>query len=277
VALQGTIDTFAIPDVLRLLAATRKTGRLRVSGSRGSGAAWVEDGSVVDIEAAHAPHAGEPADALFELLRFEDGSFTFDVDLVCEDPRPACDVEDLLAEAEARLAEWREIEAVVPSLDAMVTLRRQLPGPEVTFDRERWATLVAIGAGTTVRRIGEELCLAELAVSRAVKDLVELGVAEVDTDLSPAPSVPTFVAATTAVPETSAAATSAPVTYVPSAVSEPGQDGAPGPGTSRADTSHGGEPAPRGSAVGVDEVRMIEGDDELNRGLLLKFLSSVKT
>lgn len=285
-ALQGTIDTFAIPDVLRLLAATRKTGRLRVSGSRGSGSAWVEDGSVVDIEAAHAPHAGEPADALFELLRFEDGSFTFDVDLVCEDPRPACDVEDLLAEAEARLAEWREIEAVVPSLDAMVTLRRQLPGPEVTLDRERWATLVAIGAGTTVRRIGEELCLAELAVSRAVKDLVELGVAEVDTDLPPAPSVPTSVAATAAVPATSAAATSAPgtsapVTYVPSAVSEPGQDGAPagapGPGTSRAGTSHGGEQAPRGAALGVDEVRMIEGDDELNRGLLLKFLSSVKT
>ena len=29
VALQGTLDTFALPDVLRLLAATKKTGRLR--------------------------------------------------------------------------------------------------------------------------------------------------------------------------------------------------------------------------------------------------------
>ena len=36
-ALQGTLDTFALPDVLRLLAATKKTGRLRITGGRGTG------------------------------------------------------------------------------------------------------------------------------------------------------------------------------------------------------------------------------------------------
>jgi hypothetical protein len=179
VALQGTIDTFALPDVLRLLAATRKTGRLRLSGPRGTGSVWVEEGAVVDLDAAHAPHATEAHETLFELLRFEEGSFTFDVDVVCEDPRPAADVDALLDAAEAQLAEWREIEAVVPSLDAWVSLRHQLPAAEVTIDRERWATLAAVGSGATVRRIGDELCLAELAVSRAVKALVELGVVDI--------------------------------------------------------------------------------------------------
>jgi hypothetical protein len=179
VALQGTLDTFALPDVLRLLAATKKTGRLRLSGERGSGSLWVNAGAVSAIEATHAPHAVEPVDALFELLRFDHGSFTFDADAVHDEPGPAADVEELLQAAEALLAEWRQIESVVPSLDAWVTLRRELTGPEVTIDQARWTTLVAVGGGATVRRMADDLCLAELPVSRAVRDLAELGVVDI--------------------------------------------------------------------------------------------------
>lgn len=179
VALQGTLDTFALPDVLRLLAATKKTGRLRLSGERGSGSLWVDAGAVSAIEATHAPHATEPVDALFELLRFDQGSFSFDADAVHGEPGPDQDVEELLGAAEALLAEWRQIESVVPSLDAWVTLQRELPAPELTIDQARWTTLVAVGGGATVRRMADDLCLAELPVSRAVRDLVELGVVDV--------------------------------------------------------------------------------------------------
>ncbi|HUS62064.1 MAG TPA: DUF4388 domain-containing protein, partial [Acidimicrobiales bacterium] len=65
VALQGTLDTFALPDVLRLLAATRKTGRVHVTGPRGTGSVWVDAGAVGAIDAPNAPHATEPIDALF--------------------------------------------------------------------------------------------------------------------------------------------------------------------------------------------------------------------
>ena len=37
VALQGTLDTFALPDVLRLLASTKKTGRLVIAGNGADG------------------------------------------------------------------------------------------------------------------------------------------------------------------------------------------------------------------------------------------------
>ena len=126
-ALQGTLDTFALPDVLRLLAATKKTGRLRITGGRGTGSVWAAAGEIVGIEATHAPHANEPVDALFELLRFQDGAFTFDAEATHDDPAPPTDVEILLAQAEALLDEWRAIEAVVPSMDAWVTLRPTLP------------------------------------------------------------------------------------------------------------------------------------------------------
>ena len=45
-ALQGSLDTFALPDVLRLLAATAKTGRLRIEGDGGRGNVWLRDGTV---------------------------------------------------------------------------------------------------------------------------------------------------------------------------------------------------------------------------------------
>ena len=175
-ALQGTLDTFALPDVLRLLAATKKTGRLRITGGRGTGHVWVASGEVAAIDATHAPHATAAVDALFELLRFEEGAFTFEADVVHDGSDAPADVDVLLVDAEALLSEWREIESVVPSLDAWVTLRRTLTEAQVTIEQDHWSTMVAIGGGTTVRRLGDELSLSELPVSRAVKGLLELGV-----------------------------------------------------------------------------------------------------
>lgn len=183
-ALQGTLDTFALPDVLRLLAATKKSGCLRLTGPRGAGSAWVDEGGVVAVEASHAPRATEVVDALFELLRFEEGSFTFDPDVLHGGPGAPQDVEVVLDAADALLREWREIESIVPSMDAWVRLRRELDGP-VSVDPASWTTLVAVGTGATVAAIADRLELAELPVSRAVRGLVQLGVIEL-TESAPA-------------------------------------------------------------------------------------------
>ncbi len=111
VALSGTLDTFALPDVLRLLASTEKTGRLRVSGPRGSGSLWVDGGEVVATEVA-STNALEPTDieVVFGLLRFEAGTFTFENDAVASNASSASSMEPLLEAAEKMLAEWRSIE-----------------------------------------------------------------------------------------------------------------------------------------------------------------------
>ncbi len=177
-ALQGTLETFALPDVLRLLASTHKTGRLRLTGSHGSGSLWLDGGAIVSSEAAAAPLADGPTDVLFELLRFKEGDFVFDDDAVADAPGSPTGVEDALAAAEAMLEEWKSIEAVVPSLAAWVSLRAELPGDEVTVDAAQWRQLVAVGGGTTVAGLGDHLGLAELPISRAVKELIEAGLVE---------------------------------------------------------------------------------------------------
>jgi hypothetical protein len=179
VALQGTLDTFALPDVLRLLASTRKTGRLRVSGNRGTGSVWVDAGGVVAAEAAGLQEAPAAVDVFFELLRYSDGSFTFESGTTPPNPTSPTDVEPLLIEAEHLLIEWREIEAVVPSMEARVTLAPELPRPDVVIERDRWRTIVTIGSGTTVSVLGRTLGLSEVAVCRLVKDLIEMGLGEI--------------------------------------------------------------------------------------------------
>ena len=181
-ALQGTLDTFELPDVLRLLASTRKSGRLDLRSDRGEGNVWMADGQVVGIAAPTG--AGDLGDGLFELLRAREGDFVFQSGAEPTDAVPPADVEPLLATAEAQLAEWREIEAVVPSLSSWVGLAPELPTPSLTVDEDTWRLVAAIGSGLTVAELGDALGLGEVPVSGLVRDLVELGLGAV----APAPA-----------------------------------------------------------------------------------------
>ena len=179
-ALQGTIDTFELTEVVRLLAAGSKTGVLRLEGSRGSGRVWVDEGKVTTITVDHAPRAESLAEAMFELLRFEDGHFTFASDELANPAGEPTELDGILVDAEAQLAEWREIEVVVPTTRALVTLRRELTRADVVLDKQRWRLVAAIAGGITVATLGDAMDLGELPVSRAVKDLIELGVIDID-------------------------------------------------------------------------------------------------
>src|SRR5688500_5190173 len=110
VALSGTLETFSLPDVLRLLSSTKKTGLLALDGDRGQGRIWVRDGAVVAADADRAVNE-QVEGVAFELLRFVDASFEFESGAEAPADGPGHDVDEVLAEAESRLAEWREIEA----------------------------------------------------------------------------------------------------------------------------------------------------------------------
>ncbi|MFP3901431.1 MAG: DUF4388 domain-containing protein [Acidimicrobiia bacterium] len=178
-ALQGTLDTFSLPDVLRLLAGTGKTGRLRLDGDRGHGSVWMRDGAVVASRADRALDGAPNEEVVFELLRFESGAFAFDTDDETDDAGKPEEIDGLLRRASALLNEWNELEVVVPSLDHRVRLCDDLPSDEVTIDADRWRSVVAVASGRSVSELAGQLGLSELGVSRVVRDLVDLGVAEV--------------------------------------------------------------------------------------------------
>jgi hypothetical protein len=174
-ALQGTLDTFELPDVLRLLASTKKTGCLVLRSERGEGSVWLDDGRVLAVEAPGLPGV-DPGEGLFDLLRAHDGSFVFEAGGEVPAGGKPQDVEPLLSGAETQLVEWLEIERVVPSLSSWVRLTPELAGDEITIEASTWRMIAVIGGGMRVGDLGRTVGLAEVPVSRLVRDLVELGV-----------------------------------------------------------------------------------------------------
>ena len=178
-ALQGTIDTFELGEVIRMLAQGEKTGQLELSGDRGSGSLWFEDGQVVGSETDTSPMAADHAAVLFQLLRFTEGAFVFNQGAQPSEGGEATAAEPILDEAIRRLEEWTLIEDVVPSLSHRVDLCSELSRSDVVIDQVGWRAVAAIGGGRSVGDLGRALEQDELDVSRTVKTLVELGLVEV--------------------------------------------------------------------------------------------------
>jgi len=181
VSVQGSLEGFPLPDVLALLASTKKRGELRVAGQRGAGRVWMSDGAVVG---AQAGSARTPVDVLFQLLRVDSGTFAFDPNADVPAGK-AHDFEPLLAEAQARLAEWQLIEAVVPSLTTAVTMAEELPATKVTVTAAQWRVVRAVAGGGTVADVARLLDVDEFHACQAVKQLVDAGLVAVgDPDIS---------------------------------------------------------------------------------------------
>ncbi len=320
-SLQGTLDTFALPEVLRLLASTAKTGRLTLDGDRGVGHVWIDGGALVAGDTERTTAQAPLAEVVFELLRFERGGFEFHADESTEDAGAPVEVEPLLVEAEALLADWQAIAAVVPSMSAAVWLEAELTQPSVQVDAAQWRLLAAIGSGATVASVADRFGLGELAGSRAVKELVERGLVRISDRPAPnevpssAPPVewppPVHAASTAATSAASAAEVETPALAVVRPLSADLVEAAALAAAAADAAEHqldepmadepvaGPELARQLAALGPEAARAVaaaaQADtpeardaalasiaDELDgipisRGLLLKFLSSVRT
>ncbi len=178
-ALQGTLETFSLPDVLQLLSSTKKSGCLRISGDRGDGTVWVADGKIVSGDASGAPHASDGVEVVFELLRFDDGEFVFDEGGDAPSLDDPVGVDDTLTAANRLLDEWKQIQSVVPSSEHWVSLTAEISDDDVTIGAADWKALVAIGSGLPFASLSSRLELGELAVARVLRSLSDLGVVQV--------------------------------------------------------------------------------------------------
>ena len=177
-SLQGSIETFALPDVLVLLSSTKKTGELRVVSGGCDGRLYLRDGKLV-----HGLYAGRDVqlvDAVFELLRLDSGTFAFDGDKNPPREDSSDVVEMVLADAQARLVEWKEIEKVVPHLDAVVSMAPEAPSDEVVLTADHWRLLVGVAGGQPVSSMLDRFDGSEFEACRKVKELVDAGLASVD-------------------------------------------------------------------------------------------------
>ncbi|HVM07061.1 MAG TPA: DUF4388 domain-containing protein [Acidimicrobiales bacterium] len=184
-SLQGSLDTFALPDVLVLLASTKKDGELQVTGGRVAGKIWCEKGQIV-----HSDVNGKEAssvDAVFELLRLEEGTFSFEADKPAPARHDPETIDVVLADAQVRLGEWREIAKVVPHLDVLVDMAEKAPRDEVTITSKQWKLLRTVAGGSSVASLMDAHELTEFDACQAVKELFEADLISLDLSAKPKP------------------------------------------------------------------------------------------
>jgi hypothetical protein len=181
--LQGTFDTLALHELLGLLAQSRKTGALWLDAGAASAVVYVVDGRCA---AALSNEAGEPiedapsllvrlVDLCFSVARAEDGSFRFGVESPPWQCKETVDLEVANDELARLLDEWREIQAVIPSLECRARLSEELGTEQLVIDRERWRFLTAIDGRRSVRELVRKTNQPVLDVCHTILQLVDAG------------------------------------------------------------------------------------------------------
>ena len=203
-SLQGTLDTLSLPELCELLSGTNKTGALHVRAEAGQGVLWFAGGQVCAGEAGGQTGPPPPGaagdlverlhDVCFELFRYTEGTFEFEPDRRPSWPADrTLDVTGLLAETERRMAEWREIIAVIPSIEARPRLVPEPPGANsgtagpITLDAAQWRVVTGIDGRRRVSVLIRVLDGGEFTVCKILRSLVQAGLVEIDAADSAAP------------------------------------------------------------------------------------------
>ena len=122
--LQGRLSQIPLTDLLQLFHMNRRSGTIelarRETGEREErGTIWVRDGNLV--QAAVGSVEGEKA--LFRLLGWRDGTFSFAPNRVNLVPRILTPTRAVLMEGMRQLDEWDRLRASLPAMDARVVLK----------------------------------------------------------------------------------------------------------------------------------------------------------
>jgi hypothetical protein len=173
--LVGSLATFALPDVLTLAAASSAAGRLAVTATGVDGHLWMEDGELTGFLAGEAASLTE---AVFDLALVTDGWFSFFPGGEPPTPITGRPVADVLAEVEPQVREWNDLVRRV-SLDGLVHLSPDAPGPEVQIRADQWHLLTTIStSGSRVRDVLDAMGSEYVVALRLVCELLDLGLIE---------------------------------------------------------------------------------------------------
>jgi len=201
--LAGSLDEIALPDVMRLLNATHKTGRLVVIGSS-TGSIYFERGDIADAEAGNL--AG--LDAIKHLALFNKGNFEF-MDGAMTPSRnltsyPTVEIIRLL---ENRMHEARQVQELMPAdRDIPKYKGGAIPAGLEVSAAELAVALKSSNGTASTRQLADELGLDILMVRYTVArfraaDLMEMAGADSGNHVEPVQHEQTPVAGTSQTPE----------------------------------------------------------------------------
>ena len=165
----GTLTDEALADAIQVALSGEGVGVVRALLDQGA----------VDAELLRVAAGDQSVDAVFDLLRWQNGDFAFVMDEGNpDDVGVSMSVEAVLADAEARRASWDSVSQVVPSAQAVLAMPVVLPAdPQVS--REEWSLLALVDGRRTVTELVDLTGSGQYAVVSTLAALVTRGLLEV--------------------------------------------------------------------------------------------------
>ena len=162
-------------DLANALAAQQEKGESLPLGSL-----LVERG-LVRRDAVRVFVQEQVLDALFEIIRWRYGAFTFSPD---DDARGhgvplSLSVDDALVEVARRQHEWNELSQVIPDLDSVPSFRVGAASASAALEPDEFAVLASVDGVRSVRSLAADLGYGEFEAARIVYGLSLLGIVDV--------------------------------------------------------------------------------------------------
>lgn len=322
--LEGSLDTFSLPDVFSLLASTKKTGGLYVQQEAGRGVVYFTDGALTGGSAdltrqvlarrlVAAGHADDDAlaaavsaakgdratgvakalkdagavddtvlsqvvaehlvDTVFDLLRWPDGTFAFQLDEVNPDHvGVTMTPDDAVSEARKRLADWAKVAESVPSPATVLSVALALAeDPQLT--REEWALVALVDGHRTVAEIVSLTGRGDYAVVSRLADLVQRGLLRA----GESDGVDAMLRRQSALAELEDAPPARPIAAVPNQSVTP-QRPEPFLPSRRPEHPDGFQPSLVGAVDGATAMapQPVLTDPNINRSMLLRLIAGVR-
>lgn len=184
--LSGDLRHYHLPDLVRLIVSGRHSGTLTVTDGAQIRTLSFEDGRPVcasclrhDELPAPPSSTEQVLEGLYDLFRWQEGQFTFDQELGCQDwcVPLHLSAEDLILSGCRWVDNWTIIQRMVPSADTVFELGTRFQHLETLALNEAEAHIVAAVDGVKdVTTIARELQLTVFEASRAFYCLAAVGV-----------------------------------------------------------------------------------------------------
>ncbi|MDX6224672.1 MAG: hypothetical protein QOE64_1048 [Frankiales bacterium] len=161
----GYVDDAGLTDALEAVKADPSLSPIRALLQAGA----LEEEDLHDVAREQA------VDTVYDLLRWPEGDFAFEVD----EPDPdsvglSLPVDEVVTEARARLESWTQLAASVPSPDTVLALPMN-PSGEPALSREEWALLALVDGRRTVGDLVTLTGRGQFGVVNALADLLNRG------------------------------------------------------------------------------------------------------
>ncbi|HVU61122.1 MAG TPA: DUF4388 domain-containing protein [Mycobacteriales bacterium] len=152
-------------------ALTAAVTQVRLDADAGV-ASVLRDADAIDEGDLHSLVTEQIMDAVFDLMRWTDGSFAFVVDEPNRDGVGVnCRVDDVVAEARRRLDQWATIDPAVADQDTVLTITCDPPA-EPQLSADEWSILALVDGQRSVGEIVDLCGRGEYAVVVTLADLV---------------------------------------------------------------------------------------------------------